>query len=54
MSGQFDECTYCESALPTDEWCPVLTSEEDGRLVVHSFCDDDCKDAWLAEQEDDA
>ena len=54
MSSEFGQCAHCESVLPVDEWCPVVTSEEGGAVAVHSFCDDDCKAAWLDEQEVDA
>lgn len=54
MSTDFGECAYCGSVLPDEEWCPVVTSEEDGAVVVHSFCDDDCKAAWLDAAETEA
>lgn len=54
MSSDFEECAHCGSVLPTDEWCPVVTSERDGAVSIYSFCDDDCKTLWLEEQEADA
>lgn len=49
-----EHCANCGSVLPTDEWCPVVTCEEEGSMVIHSFCDDDCKEAWVEEHEVDA
>lgn len=40
-------CDNCESPFTRGEWHPVVTeNSEDGGLVFHSFCDDDCKNAW--------
>lgn len=43
----FERCANCGTTLPKDEWCPTVTeTDDDGRLVVRSFCDEDCKDEW--------
>ncbi|WP_449406647.1 DUF7576 family protein [Natronobacterium haloterrestre] len=40
-------CANCGTALSKDEWCPILTdTDADGDLVIRSFCDEGCKEAW--------
>lgn len=44
----FERCAACDATLPRDEWCPTVTETDDeGRLVVRSFCDESCKDEWV-------
>lgn len=43
----FERCAACGAILPRDEWCPTVTeTDDDGRLVVRSFCDEACKGEW--------
>lgn len=52
LDEEFGVCAYCGMTLPKEEWCPMVTdADADGELVVRSFCDDACKEAWI---EDDS
>lgn len=40
-------CEYCGATLELTEWCPVVsTTDAEGTLQFHTFCDEDCMDAW--------
>ena len=50
LNEEFEYCATCGATLPKDEWCPVITeTDPTGDLVVRSFCDEACKDAWAAD-----
>lgn len=46
-----DGCTHCGSHFSRDEWYPVVTEsiDGDGKPALYSFCDDECKAAWSAD-----
>lgn len=47
VSEEFERCAACGATIPADEWCPVVTdTDADGNLVIRSFCDRECKNAW--------
>lgn len=44
----FDACATCGAPFEQDERYPVRTdTDEDGRVQVYSFCDEDCLEEWL-------
>lgn len=50
----FERCASCGATLPIDEWCPTMTETDDeGSLVVRTFCDEDCKDEWTGDAADE-
>ncbi|WP_449289212.1 DUF7576 family protein [Natrarchaeobius chitinivorans] len=41
-------CAHCGAELDLTDWPPVVeTTIDDGQMLVHSFCDSDCKAAWM-------
>ncbi|NEU56705.1 hypothetical protein [Halorussus sp. MSC15.2] len=49
-----DECARCGAVVPSGEWHPVKTVRDDeGRVVIHDFCCEACRSAWLAERNAD-
>ena len=47
LSEEFERCATCGATLPKDEWCPTVTdTDAEGNLVIRTFCDQDCKNAW--------
>lgn len=47
LNEEFEYCASCGTTLPKDKWCPIVTeTDAEGDLVVRSFCDEHCKDAW--------
>ncbi len=47
----FECCSHCGRRFEQDVRYPVTVEEDDdGTLSIHSFCDDDCQDAWNAER----
>lgn len=46
-----DYCATCGARLPEDVWCPVVSeTDSEGSLVVRSFCDAACRDAWTDDE----
>ena len=44
---QSNECVYCGTVLPSNQWYPVRTERDSsGELVVHYFCSDECASEW--------
>ncbi|WP_266075520.1 DUF7576 family protein [Haladaptatus caseinilyticus] len=40
-------CSHCGSPIETTEWFPIVTeTTESESVVLHSFCDETCQDAW--------
>lgn len=41
-------CAHCGSTFEQGEWYPVAEeTDRAGQPTLHSFCDEQCKDAWL-------
>lgn len=44
----FSECAHCESDFEHEVSYPVVTREgDDQEFELHSFCNEECKRAWL-------
>lgn len=42
-------CHYCGSPIDTAEWYPIVTTtDEGGKVELYPFCDNRCRDTWLA------
>lgn len=53
MNTDLEYCAHCRTRLPKDEWCPVVTeTASDGSLLLRSFCDEDCKESWLGDDDE--
>lgn len=47
----YEYCAHCDDELVEEEWHPVVTDTiDDTDLALYSFCNDACKNAWVAEQ----
>lgn len=44
-----DRCSNCGDHIDTKQWHPVTSREEDGTVVVYTFCSDSCQAAWISE-----
>ncbi|SFG10897.1 hypothetical protein SAMN04488063_1445 [Halopelagius inordinatus] len=50
----FEVCAHCGSEFERGVRYPVVTVRtEDGGPLFYSFCDDDCKAAWLESRTDE-
>lgn len=40
-------CSHCGTPIDTTEWYPIVT-ETTGTdsVILHSFCDEECQNAW--------
>lgn len=48
----FDRCAECGASLHDGEWHPVVTdSDRSDGVDMYSFCDDECRATWTAEDE---
>lgn len=45
----FTICANCGTSFQLDVSYPVVTRREDGDVHVYSFCDDECRTAWAAD-----
>ncbi|WP_425492995.1 DUF7576 family protein [Natrinema amylolyticum] len=53
LGEEFEQCATCGATLPNDEWCPIVTeTDAEGDLVIRSFCDEACKNAWTKQSGD--
>ncbi len=46
----FERCSHCGKRFESDVSYPVeQTRDEDGNLQFHSFCSEECREAWAAD-----
>lgn len=44
-------CSACKSVVDQDNWHPTRTTQTDsGEPQLHIFCDEQCRNDWLASQ----
>ncbi|WP_049971490.1 DUF7576 family protein [Haladaptatus cibarius] len=47
-------CSHCGSPIETTDWFPIVTETTGSESVVlHSFCNEACQDAWNRQQSDE-
>ena len=39
-------CAECDARIDTSRWYPIVTRIVDDEVRLHSFCDENCRDAW--------
>jgi hypothetical protein len=44
-------CAHCGKRIDTTEWHPVATVDDDGAFRVYAFCDEDCRDEWIDDEQ---
>lgn len=46
-------CTACGAEIDPTEWYPTATTwDEDGDLIIHEFCGDECRENWRESEPD--
>lgn len=49
-TDEIEYCAHCGTKLPDDVWCPIRTdTDADGTVRLRSFCDETCREAWVAD-----
>lgn len=48
-SFPFESCVHCELPFQRNVSYPAVTRQENGDVDLYSFCDEECREAWAAD-----